>query len=88
MGIIFQSNVNDFIDAQSEYFTLQKQGKQITPGSIPGRIVGGALGKVGEGIERVGETFAPETTQKARETLRTYKDIVQHATKLIQQLQN
>ncbi len=65
-------NVNDFIDAQSEYFTLQKQGKQITPGSIPGRIVGGALGKVGEGIERVGETFAPETTQKARDLAEKY----------------
>ena len=68
-------NLNDFREAQAEYFTLQKQGKQSgldAPGFTAGRIVGGALGKVGEGIERVGETFAPETTQKARDLAEKY----------------
>ncbi|MDC0012716.1 LysM peptidoglycan-binding domain-containing protein [Octadecabacter sp.] len=65
-------NLNDFREAQAEYFTLQKQGKQDsldTPGFTAGRIVGGALGKVGEGIERVGETFAPETTQAIKDKI-------------------
>ena len=64
--------VKDFIDAQAEYFTLQKQGKQKdldAPGSMAGRIALGAVGKVGEGIERVGETFAPETTQAIKDKI-------------------
>jgi len=68
-------NVNDFIDAQEEYFKLQKKGLQSnleTPYSMPQRIALGALGKVGEGIERVGETFVPETTQKARDLAQKY----------------
>ena len=64
--------VNDFVDAQAEYFTLQKQGKQKdldAPGSMAGRIALGAVGKVGEGIERVGETFVPETTQAIKDKI-------------------
>ena len=65
-------NLNDFREAQAEYFTLQKQGKQSSldaPGSMAGRIALGAVGKVGEGIERVGETFAPETTQAIKDKI-------------------
>ena len=67
-------NVNDFVDAQAEYFNIKKQGKQQAaevdaPGWMAGRIALGAVGKVGEGIERVGETFAPETTQAIRDKI-------------------
>ena len=70
-------NVNDFIDAQAEYFNIKKQGKQQAaeldaPGTMAGRIALGAVGKVGEGIERVGETFAPETTQWGRDVAKKY----------------
>ena len=65
-------NLNDFREAQAEYFTLQKQGKQDSldaPGFAAGRVALGAIGKVGEGIERVGETFAPETTQAIKDKI-------------------
>ena len=67
-------NVNDFIDAQAEYFNIKKQGKQQgaevdAPGWMPGRIALGAVGKVGEGIERVGETFAPDFTQSIKDKI-------------------
>lgn len=68
-------DINDFKEAQKEYFTIKKQGGTQgleTPGFAVGRVVSGALGKVGEGIERVGETFAPETTQKARDLAEKY----------------
>jgi len=67
--------VKDFVEAQTEYFKLQKQGKQKdldAPGSMAGRIALGAVGKVGEGIERVGETFAPETTQWGKDVAEKY----------------
>ena len=67
-------DVNDFIDAQAEYFNIKKQGKQQgaevdAPGWMPGRIALGAVGKVGEGIERVGETFAPDFTQSIKDKI-------------------
>jgi hypothetical protein len=68
-------DINDFREAQKEYFTIKNQGGTQgleTPGFAVGRVVSGALGKVGEGIERVGETFAPETTQKARDLAQKY----------------
>ena len=68
-------DINDFREAQKEYFTIKNQGGKQgleAPGFAVGRVVSGALGKVGEGIERVGETFVPETTQKARDLAQKY----------------
>ena len=69
--------VRDFIEAQKEYFSIKKQGgakaaELEKPGSMVGRIVSGAVGKVGAGIERVGETFAPKTTQLGRDIAEKY----------------
>ena len=68
-------NLKDFIEAQKEYFTIKKQGGKQgleTPGFAVGRIASGALGKVGEGIERVGETFAPKTTDYLKDVAEKY----------------
>ena len=68
-------NLKDFIEAQKEYFTIKKQGGKQgleTPGFAVGRVVSGALGKVGEGIERVGETFAPKTTDYLKDVAEKY----------------
>ena len=43
-------DINDFREAQKEYFTINHQGGKQgleTPGFAVGRVVSGALGKVG-----------------------------------------
>jgi len=65
-------DLSAFRKAQGEYFTLQAEGKGdslATPGSAIGRTVFGALGKVGEAVESVGETFAPETTERIKKSI-------------------
>ena len=63
-------DTDSFKQAQGEYFTLQDEGKEVDlPGTAVGRTVLGALGKAGEAVEYVGETFAPETTQAIKEKI-------------------
>ena len=60
-------DLSAFREAQKKYFTLQAEGKGDAvdlPYTAAVRVGLGALGKVGEAVESVGETFAPETTER------------------------
>jgi hypothetical protein len=65
-------DLSAFRKAQKEYFTLQDEGKGDAvdlPYTAAVRVGLGALGKVGEAVESVGETFAPETTERIKKSI-------------------
>ena len=67
-------NIQDYMNTYKEYKTIASKSKKSKaelekPGFLLPRIALGALGKVGAGIERVGETFAPETTEAIKEKI-------------------
>jgi hypothetical protein len=65
-------DLSAFREAQKKYFTLQAEGKGDAvdlPYTAAVRVGLGALGKVGEAVESVGETFAPETTERIKKSI-------------------